>query len=168
MNTAEIAHAMSSNRITSSLFRGVFACDEVPPSMALPAAIIVNTDTTQEPGAHWIAFYQEREGEVEYFDSYGKPLTFYGPKVEVLGKDKRVISQAHQLQSNLTTVCGQYCMFFLLRRCSGESFAHIVHLFTASQTSNDTMVCQYVNFHFDMNTKIVDKRFIRQIAKQLN
>ena len=58
-------------------------------------------------------------------------------------------------------------MFFVLRRASGESYQHIVHLFTENKASNDQMVCQYVNFYFDLRTQVYDTAMLKQIAKQL-
>ena len=58
-------------------------------------------------------------------------------------------------------------MFFILRRLSGEPYSNIVHLFTDNRENNDTMVCQYVNHHFDLRTKVYDTNMLKQIAKQL-
>jgi hypothetical protein len=162
MNTAEIHHALRSNPITRTWFRGVFAADEIPGVMQLPAAYVVNTDTASEPGTHWIAFCHHSPHTLEYFDSFGRQLSSYGIHVA-----PRVVQQSLQLQSDFSTVCGQYCMFFLLRRMSGESYEHIVHLFTENRESNDQMVCQYVNFYFDLQTKVYDTGMLKQVAKQL-
>ena len=89
----------------------------------------------------------------------------YSHFFEELADSSRIISQSHQLQSEITTVCGQYCLFFLLRRCSNETYFQIIHLFTDNKASNDIMVCQYVNHYFDLNTEVQDKRFFNQVAK---
>ena len=70
MNTAQISHALRSNKITGPVFRGVFAKDQVP-STILACRLRVNTDLASQPGSHWVAFYQEQPEVMEYFDSFG-------------------------------------------------------------------------------------------------
>ena len=167
MNTTQIHRALESNSITSSIFGGVYAADAVPPLDTFPQGYVVNTDPTGAPGSHWVTLYTEKSVIVETFDSFGKDLNSYSPFFHELGENNRLITQSQQLQSELSTVCGQYCIFFLLRRASGETYSYIVHLFTDHKISNDIMVCQYVNHHFDMHTEVQDQRFVNQIAKTL-
>ena len=58
---------------TASQFVGVFARDELPLIIdEIPAIIIANTDPSTKSGSHWILFYFDNNGNVEYFDSLGK------------------------------------------------------------------------------------------------
>ena len=117
---------------------------------------------------HWVAMFQESEGIIETFDSFGKDLGSYSHFLREFGaRQGQIISQSHQLQSDSSTTCGQFSMFFLLRRASDETYQQILHLFTDSLVSNDILVCQYVNFYFDLHTPILDKTFANQIAKSL-
>ena len=56
---------------------GVFARDQVPKldrSQRRPFALVVNTDPSDKPGTHWIAFFASAEpnaAPLEMFDSYG-------------------------------------------------------------------------------------------------
>ena len=165
MNTSQIYHALENNRVTAATFQGVYSSDTVPQFPTFPAGCVVNTDPQGKPGTHWVALYQEHEAVVETFDSFGKDLLSYSPHFEQLAGNHRLISQSHQLQSDTTTVCGQYCLFFLLRRCSNETYSQIIHLFTEKKASNDIMVCQYVNHYFDLNTEVQDRKFLNQAAK---
>jgi hypothetical protein len=167
MNTQEIRHALVGNYLTAKIARGVFARDQVPAQLGpYPAAFIVNTDVVKEPGTHWVAVYQGKEDEVEFFDSFGRTLSHY--KLDFLAANKRLVLQNDVCQSALSTVCGQYCLFFLLRRAGGESFSHILHLFTDSRSSNDTMVCQYINFHFRLDTVVYDHSMLKQAVRRLS
>ena len=80
--------------VTRSVFRGVYAADEVPNNLPCPAAYVVNADKATEPGSHWVAFYHERPDRLEYFDSFGKPPFHYQ-----LGTPGRIVQQSLQLQS---------------------------------------------------------------------
>jgi hypothetical protein len=162
MNTDQIRNALQANPITSPSFRGVFAADTIQTLDPLPGSCVVNTDSSNEPGRHWIAVFQTSADIVEIFDSFGKDLSFYG--IDFF-KSQKVIRQTEQLQSASSTVCGQYCLFFLLRRAGCEKYTDIIHLFTQSKVSNDAMVCQYINHYFDLKTKVQDSDFLMQAAK---
>jgi len=54
-----------------SIYRGVFACDELPDVNTRPSVIVVNTDPARKPGRHWICIYFDGDGHGEYFDSFG-------------------------------------------------------------------------------------------------
>ena len=47
----------------------------MPPKVIdrFPCGFVANTDPSDEPGAHWVAFYFQSERKGEFFDSYGKP-----------------------------------------------------------------------------------------------
>jgi hypothetical protein len=48
---------------------------------SIPFAAIVNTDDSNQPGSHWIAFFFYRVNDTvlfDYFDSYQNPLEKYG------------------------------------------------------------------------------------------
>ena len=163
MNTAEINRALEGNPITKYIFRGVFSCDNVPDFDSFPSGCVVNTDPASGSGSHWIALFQPEPGVMETFDSFGRDLGIYSSHFANFLHECRLISQPAQLQSINSTVCGQYCLFFLLRRASGESYPHIVHLFTDYKKANDIMVCQYVNHYFNIDTPIQDQEFLNQI-----
>jgi hypothetical protein len=90
--------------------------------------IIYNTDPHYKGGAHWIAnFINIPKKQCYYFDSYGmKPpkqiykfmqwLGIQEPKIQ-LGWNGRRFQYSN-------TECGMYCMYFLDRMISGESFLH--------------------------------------------
>ena len=163
MNTAEISHALRHNPVTAAIFRGVHSADQLTlPLQPLPGACVVNTEPSDKPGEHWIALYQETPDVMETWDSFGMKPSFYSPFFSKMG---RLVLQTDQIQHSDSSACGQYCLFFILRRASGESYSNIIHLFTQSKASNDAMVTQYVNHHFDLDTKVIDSEFLNQLSK---
>ena len=163
MNTAQIYRALGSNPRTRTIFLAVYSSDTVPVFTTYPSGCVVNTDPAGQPGTHWVALYQEKHGVMETFDSFGKDFSSYSINLPSC----RLVTQCQELQSDNSTVCGQFCMFSLLRRASGETYSHILHLFTDHRIANDIMVCQYVNHYFDIRTEVQDQRFINQVAKML-
>jgi len=69
---------MDSNEITREMlgyknFIGVFPRDKLPLKLKRPCGLVINTDSAQEPGEHWVAIYLLRNGKGEYFDPFGLP-----------------------------------------------------------------------------------------------
>ena len=76
---------------------------------------MVNTDPHDKPGTHWVCLYVVPP-VVESFDSYGmKPFL-----PEILNFIDRHQSRAEwnpfDYQALNTTVCGQYCVYYLWQR----------------------------------------------------
>jgi len=77
MNTLQIEHFLSKHSKTKSIFKGVFPLDRLPKTiLKYPALIIANTDTSDQPGTHWI----DSRRSAEFFDSY----SLYPQKKEFL------------------------------------------------------------------------------------
>ena len=53
MNASEIEDALRSNRFAREYLVGVFAADQLP-TKEFPGAYIVNTDTSLQPGQHFL------------------------------------------------------------------------------------------------------------------
>ena len=79
MNASEIEDALWSNRSAKQYLVGVFAPDQLP-TKEFPGAYIVNTDTSSQPGQHWVAFFTTEEG-TECFDSFGENPSAYSKYV---------------------------------------------------------------------------------------
>ncbi len=72
---------------------------------------IINLDTKDSGGTHWIAYYK-RNRVVKYFDSFGD----LRPPIEVINyfKDCTVVYNKSALQTFNTNNCGHLCLAFLL------------------------------------------------------
>ena len=74
LNTLQLTLALRKHAQTANQFVGVFARDELPLIIEeIPAIIIANTDPSTKSGSHWILFYFDINGNVEYLDSLEKP-----------------------------------------------------------------------------------------------
>ena len=136
---------------------GVYTLEElntaIPASLdiTIPIAIIVNTevDPTKLEGEHWVAIYSEPDDHaMDYFDSFGLPPTkqafyhFFNRQERAWRYNKR------SLQHPLSSVCGYYCLYFLLKRCRNTTMAEITLQFGANPLDNDDMVHQYIHKHY--------------------
>ena len=65
-----------------------------------------------------------------------------------------------QHQSNDSTVCGQYCIFFILLRSHGFKYEDVMSAFIKNRVINDKFVCKFVNKYFRLRTTIKNEKFI--------
>ena len=85
-----------------------------------PKAYVVNTDDSRQPGQHWVSFYRPTPGVVEYFDSYGLPPHYlnFQSELDRMGWCYQEVNTIC-LQSEDSTVCGLYCLYYLTHRVRG-------------------------------------------------
>jgi len=110
---------------------GVLASDELKLVTKKHFYIIVNSDPSDQPGTHWLAF-MKRGKYLEFFDSFGKPVTFYGQNfIDFVKKHGPYLKyNTTQLQSNSSSLCGKYCLFFLAHRNLYYTYDEILSMFS--------------------------------------
>jgi len=158
MNASEIEDALRSIRFAREYLVGVFAADQLP-TKEFPGAYIVNTDTSSQPGQHWVAFFTTEEG-TECFDSFGENPSAYSEYIAEWLKDDFQVVQFETLQSRDSTVCGQYCIYFILFRSYCFSYEDMMSSLAERTEVNDKFVCKFVNKFFKLHTTVQDKYFL--------
>lgn len=150
MNSLQIEKILSHDSRTRRYFLAVFASDELPRRIkSYPACFVCNVDKSTEPGSHWLAFYLPSPDVVEFFDSYGnEPAYFQGPISNYVSHFSRMMCNPITLQSPVTAVCGQYCVFYLHGRCRGKTMKTILSEFVAENLCNDQRVYHFVAKRF--------------------
>jgi hypothetical protein len=144
MDTTELVSVLNAAlRGTSIKSWGVLAADEVKPSLftkdKLPAAFVINIESSDKPGLHWCALYVSKDDSI-FFDSFGQSPAYYKFGFSVNRFNTRV------LQNPRTRVCGMYAVLFLISVLVGCT----VHSFV-TQFKNNTLY----------NDKLVYKEFIK-------
>jgi len=142
--------------------------DKIPKFDGFPDSFILNLDPHDLPGSHWIAVFINHEKIGEFFDSYGNK-----PKDELLSNylTKNCQDWEHNeksLQSPYSSVCGQYCLYFLCHKVRGETMKDILRNFGDDSEENDILVSNWVNETFDLNTDVYDLEFMfNQICRAM-
>lgn len=146
MNSMQIEKILSKDRVTQKYFLGVFPSDLLPSKIErYPACFVCNADKSTEPGSHWIAFYLTSPKEAEFFDSYGNnPSYFKGPISNYASHFSQVTFNPLRLQSHVTAVCGQFCVFYIFSRCEGKTLKHFLNEFVSENICNDHRVYNFV------------------------
>ena len=163
MNTQQIDYILKRDPFVGSSFRGVFARNLIPNFES--GICVVNTSPSRQKSGHWIALYITHD-EAEYFDSYGKDVPRF---LKNKWKEKSWTSNPVALQSPLSAVCGQYCVYYLLHRARGLSMSRIFANFSNDVDYNDRFVYEFVQNHYDFDDlKLLDTEgFVTQLAKSL-
>ena len=161
MNSHQLTTILKQDRYTGPIFRGVYPINRLPPHRN--GFYIFNTAPDVHPGLHWIALFLKNDS-TEYFDSYG------GDPPSVLrhwGKKNQWLTNPIPLQSPLTSVCGQYCLYYLLHRSRGIDLTTLLMDFGADVDVNDKLVYDFVEDHYDLKhlTMVDTENVISQLAQ---
>ena len=113
-----------SNQVLSPKFGGVFSRDNLPDLAEGDKFYVCNTAPSSEPGDRWVVLHAAAEG-VEYFDLLGGTI-HHDEFAQFLGGEYRYVSV--QTQELFSSVCGQYCIFYMSLRDRGHSMDDIVHV----------------------------------------
>jgi len=97
-----------------------------------PHTFIVNTDTCDRGGSHWVAFHFPLGGPAEFFDSLGSaPETYHRRFANVLIVNApEYYYCSSQIQPEDTDTCGLYCLYYFKRRHRGMELPDIVKDFS--------------------------------------
>ena len=72
-----------------------------------------------------------------------------------------------QLQSAFSTVCGQYCIYFLYHRCRKRSMSTIVNSFVNDKLRNDQLVYDFVRRKYTQVHPSLEQDIVKQISRSL-
>lgn len=162
MNSYQLEAILSNDKYARTYFRGVKARDQfVKETLMSPACYVVNTDKSNQPGAHWLAIWIDSNDAVVYFDSYGLPPFYLDVSSKLLSYSSDLNHNQHLLQSETTVVCGHYCVLFLLMRARGCSFEKTIDVFTPSLPAEirDHLVNEFVADRFGEILKLYDNTY---------
>lgn len=153
MNSYEISTILKSDELTKTLFKGVYAADQIPTVTTYPSAFVVNTDPRYRGGQHWVSIYFDGVKKGEFFDSYGnKPMHYSQYFVDCLQENSiSYISNKVGLQSYSSNVCGFYCILYIYCKSRQMKMSEIVQMFTSDKLYNDWTVTNFVNRNFKTN-----------------
>ena len=163
MNTNQLKEAVRQDKSAKQQFRGVFPSDLLPKEVTIyPSAYIANVDPSSKAGSHWVAFYFTKDKKGEFFDSYGQSPELYTDIFKDFLQDnsQEWTFNRRELQSMNSRVCGQYCVFYVILRCRGNSMEAVVRRFSNKKQLNDGFVDAFVNKYFPFSLA-EDSRVIR-------
>lgn len=137
LTTQQLDYLARQDPYLEPIFRGVFASDQLPKEKDRRerSAYIVNVDTHDKPGSHWISIFVEKD-QCQVFDSYGIPIKWYKPSPFVNWAFNRyyyVSSNSGQFQATDSNTCGHYALFYLFTRARGKTLGDFIEQFKYQQ-----------------------------------
>lgn len=162
MNTLQIDRILSACEPTANEYVGCFAADELPAITKYPCSLVANTDDSDSPGSHWVAFRFPDMNVVQFFDSYGQhPSTYNTAFEDFLIELNREANNNNNyyypsrslkksdliLQSSDSDVCGEYVVYFLSQAANGMDFEDINNPFSIDRRMNDRIVFHFTHAH---------------------
>ncbi|KMQ87608.1 hypothetical protein RF55_13066 [Lasius niger] len=112
--------------------------------------MVVNTDKHDETGTHWLSIYLQNEQTLEFYDSFGLPPEVYGEDISrFVKKYSDVVWNSTPVQSLTSNVCGQFCIYFIVKRSQGFCMKMIVSPLVGKK--NDFRMYQFVKKRYGVN-----------------
>lgn len=128
------------------IFKGVFACDQLPAVFSLPALFIINLSPSSESGSHWVSLHIDEQGTAFYFDSFG----MVPRNVDILRflklHSKRSIHNKKQLQHLSSIKCGRFACVFVISILRGSGIKSVLDKFSNNLKINDIVIEGLYNY----------------------
>ena len=143
MNGRDLARVLVNDRYSRRTFRGIFPRDTLPylVNTRRPSAYVINTDRAGGPGEHWVVVWFDGQGRGEYFDSYGLPPFHHDIESFILRHCHTYRHNPRLLQSVLSSTCGLYALYYVLKKSRGASLESVLSVFNPLKPSaNDRKV----------------------------
>jgi len=148
MNSAQLKEIIYNFETAKNYFIGVFSINTLPQKLSIPSFLICNYDIDTNPGSHWFCLFKTNQKFVECFDSLG------------VSPDKFMLLQKYckwrcgsyitfnetQVQSNLTSTCGNFVLYFAFQRLHNLdlSFSDILNeIFDLDIDNNEKRVVRF-------------------------
>ena len=88
---------------------------------------IVNLDSINGNGTHWICYYK-KDKKKYYFDSYGNVIDKpFKELVKYLGKDNIYYNDSQVQSYNDPPICGHLCVYVLNELSKGKKFEKVIN-----------------------------------------
>lgn len=126
---------------TRAAFHGVYAMDDLPFAVPhYPYFMIVNTQSHNLAGQHWIAIFIDSNKRGEVFDSFSLPLS--QPLIRWMNRFTRSFTTSHlTYQHPLSAKCGAFVLYYILHRLNDKHCMR--NFFTTTPLMNDAYVTAY-------------------------
>lgn len=112
-----------------------------------PQFIVFNTDESGTEGSHWVAMFVPFSGPIEFFDPLGRRPESYQSYFRdwLISSAKSYMRNEWRYQDYGTPTCGEFCVYFGVKRLKGETMREILKTFDARNLfNNEIIVHDYV------------------------
>ena len=107
-------------------FRSIYSRDRLPDQIRKKECGIINLDSIEGEGTHWVCYRNIDKNMVEYFDPFGLIMP-HEIHHYLVTSGKKVIFCQDEIQNRNTVLCGYWCLYYLIERQKGKSILDVIH-----------------------------------------
>ena len=128
-------------------FRSIYSRDRLPDRIKKKECGIINLDSIEGSGTHWVCYRNIDKLMVEYFDPFG--LIMPHEVSHYLSKSgKRIVFSQDEIQNRDTVLCGYWCLYYLIERQKGKSILDVIHHEDFDHDNSDFIQDYFINHRF--------------------
>ena len=128
-------------------FRSIFSRDRLPDQIRKKECGIINLDSIEGEGTHWVCYRNLEENMTEYFDPFGLIMP-HEIRHYLLTSGEKVIYSQDEIQNRNTVLCGYWCLFYLIERQKGKSILDVIHHEDFDEDNSDFIKDYFINHEF--------------------
>ena len=129
LNSLQIHEIIRKDLYAKWDFKSVLPRDRLPSRVVYPSSYVVNTHESSKKGEHWLALYFDKTGYCTFFDPFGLSPSFYGFDNYLKKTSRGFTFNTQQIQSVTSSVCGYYCIYFVLLMSRNFTLKEILMFF---------------------------------------
>jgi hypothetical protein len=155
MNTKQLNNVLKQDIFSRKNYGIILAINEIPPRIIyFPTWLIINSETSYEPGGHWVSIYFKNEkNPADFFDSFGKEAQTYSDKITKLlfTHHSTFQSIANPIQLKNSNTCGLFVLYFIIHKMRGKSFKKIIKDFSSIDLKkNEKIVHDFIFTNYEL------------------
>ena len=128
-------------------FRSIYSRDRLPDQIRKKECGIINLDSIEGEGTHWVCYRNVDTQMVEYFDPFGLIMP-HEIRHYLAKSGKKVIYSQDEIQNRDTVLCGYWCLYYLIERQKGKSILQVIHHEDFDRDNSDFIKDYFINRRF--------------------
>ena len=128
-------------------FRSIYSRDRLPDQIRKKECGIINLDSIEGEGTHWVCYRNLDKNMAEYFDPFGLIMP-HEIRHYLLTSGKKVIFSEDEMQNRNTVLCGYWCLYYLIERQKGKSILDVIHHEDFDEDNSDFIKDYFINHEF--------------------
>jgi len=171
MDSNQLSRICKNDVLINRIFRGIFSIDNIP-IIEPDTAYIINLSKQNEYGSHWTVLFSSKDKKIIYFlcSLNTNPKKYSHLYSIILKTGYKLWQIGRQIQSDFSTACGPYSLFFLWLISHSYTPPEIANQFFTHHAiselfKNDILVSIIIStlFHLESASKLLmDVTFLEE------
>ena len=128
-------------------FRTIFSRDRLPDQISKKECGIINLDSVEGEGTHWVCYRNIDTHMAEYFDPFGLIMP-HEIQHYLSTSGKKVLFSQDEIQNRNTVLCGYWCLYYLIERQKGKNILDVIHHEDFDEDNSDFIKDYFISHKF--------------------